>query len=200
MFTGLIKEIGKIAKLEKNESGATLKITCPKIISEIQIGDSIAVSGVCLTATNLEKDAFSVQMIHTTLEKSSLVQASLGSSVNLELALRASDRLGGHFVQGHVNTTAKVSKIEAKGGNYLVSFEIESAYQKYISQEGSIAIDGTSLTIAYVGEKGFTISIIPHTWDETIFHTYKVGTVVNIEVDCLMKYVENLLKHQNVKY
>lgn len=200
MFTGLIKEIGKVAKLEKNESGATLKITCPKIISEIQIGDSIAVSGVCLTATNLEKDAFSVQMIHTTLEKSSLVQVSPGSSVNLELALRASDRLGGHFVQGHVNTTALVSKIEAKGGNYLVSFEIESAYQKYISQEGSIAIDGTSLTIAYVGEKGFTISIIPHTWDETIFHTYQVGTTVNIEVDCLMKYVENLLRHQNVKY
>lgn len=196
MFTGLIKDIGIVKKITPNQEGKVFEIETKNLAPEIKIDDSVATNGVCLTATKIQGNIFTVQAVHITLEKTNLGKLTVGSSVNLELALRPMDRLGGHFVQGHVNGLARLTHIKKLGNNYEISFSPEKDLFRYMTQEGSIAIDGISLTIAKLSEKDFTVSIIPHTFENTILHTKKVGDSVNIEVDMLAKYLERLLKFE----
>jgi riboflavin synthase len=196
MFTGLIKDIGKVVSILPNSEGKEFIIETKVLSKEIKIDDSIATNGVCLTATEINGNQFKVQAVHVTLEKSTIGKLKVGSKLNLELALRPIDRLGGHIVQGHVNGTGVISAIKKLGKNYEVTFTTENKLFKYIIAEGSIALDGISLTIARITDSSFTVSIIPHTWDNTNLHTKKIGDSVNIEVDMMAKYLENFLRFE----
>lgn len=197
MFTGLIKDIGIIQNIQQNAEGKKFLIKTKKLIADIAVDDSISTNGVCLTATNVENDCFTTQAVHVTLKKTNLGQLKIGDPVNLELALRASDRLGGHIVQGHVNGTGKCQTIKSLGGNYEIQFSADVSLFKYMIPEGSICLDGISLTIANIRGSTFTVSIIPHTYENTILHRKKVGDSVNIEVDMMAKYLENFVKFEN---
>lgn len=192
MFTGLVSEVGKIINIVSNQEGKIFTIHSKKIITEISLGDSVSVNGVCLTVTSIESSSFSVQAVHVTLQKTNLGTMMIDSSVNLELALRFSDRLGGHFVQGHVNGIALIRNIKKTGNNYEITIEMPEDLRHYILQEGSIALDGISLTIAYVTDQGLIVSIIPHTYFATTLSTKKIGDSFNVEIDILAKYVELL--------
>ncbi len=193
MFTGLVKEIGKIKRVTPNTEGAEIVVSSTSLISEIKIDDSVAINGVCQTATAVSIDSFTVQAVHTTLDKTTLGSLKVGQEVNMELALRVSDRLGGHIVQGHVNCVAPLTGIIAKGNNYLVSITLPTEVLRYVVAEGSITIDGISLTVAYLEGNKVTVSIIPHTFENTILRNKNIGDKVNIEVDVIAKYVERLL-------
>lgn len=197
MFTGLIKEIGKVKSIQSNAEGKVLEINCSALLGDIAIDDSVAVNGVCQTATEVGNSSFKVQAVHATLEKTTFNELRVGDEVNLELALRPIDRLGGHFVQGHVNGVSKISSIINKGKNYLVTVKTPSELSRYLMDEGSITIDGISLTIYKKLEGAFQVSVIPHTWDHTILKNKRNGSTVNLEVDVLAKYVENLLMNSN---
>lgn len=197
MFTGLIKDIGTIKSIKPNAEGKEFVIETTKLSEQIAIDDSIATNGVCLTATQIQGQTFKVQAVHVTLEKTNLGKLKVGDKVNLELALRAMDRLGGHFVQGHVNSTGKVTSIKPLGKNYEISFKAPKDLFKYMIPEGSIAIDGISLTISKVTKNEFSVSIIPHTYENTIIHTKKIGDSINIEVDMMAKYLENFLNFRS---
>ena len=195
MFTGLIKDIGKVVAIKDNLEGKIFEIET-RLTSEIAIDDSVAVNGVCLTATEVDDHKFRMQAVHITLEKTNLNELKLGSAVNLELALKYSDRLGGHLVQGHVNAVASVNEISNRGDNYNIWYEIPKDLMKYIVKEGSIALDGISLTVADIKENQVMVTIIPHTWAETQVNKLKIGTKVNIEVDSnavlMANYIEKL--------
>jgi len=195
MFTGLVKELGQISGLTKNGSGMSLKVKCEKISKEVSIDDSVSINGVCQTITWFDTYGFQVQVVHGTLEKTTLSELKLGSKVNLELALRLSDRLGGHLVQGHVNGVGKILDFKNYGNNWVLRFSIPETLMRYVVKEGSITLNGVSLTVYDIDLKRCeaVVSIIPHTWDNTIFKGTKNGDKINIEVDILAKYVENLL-------
>lgn len=198
MFTGLIQEVGQISSIKANSSGVLFTIKAPKLRPSIKIDDSIAVNGACLTATTLTNEGFTAQAVHITLEKTALKQSRIGSSVNLELALRVGDRLGGHFVQGHVNALAKVHSIVKLGGNFEYSFTYPAKLRRYFISEGSLAIDGVSLTIAKLSDSTLTVSLIPHTLENTSLGRLKNGDLVNIEVDMLAKYLENFYRFKDI--
>lgn len=195
MFTGLVKEIGIVKTISSNQEGKELAIYSKSLIKDVSIDDSVSINGACQTATSVSDDHFVVQTVHTSLEKTTLGNLRVGDEVNLELALQLTDRLGGHLVQGHVNAMAAVIDIQNKGKNYTVKAKIDREQMRYIVSEGSVTIDGISLTVASVDreQNTFTVSVIPHTWLNTVLRNRKVGSVVNIEVDILGKYVENLL-------
>lgn len=197
MFTGLIKDLGKIIRMTSIPEGMELEIET-KLMPDIAVDDSIAVNGVCLTATKLQASSFCVQAVNLTLEKTSLKILNEGSLVNLELAMRLSDRLGGHIVQGHVNGVAELLRLKNFGENFEIWFKIPTNFKKYIIKEGSIALDGISLTVADVNFEGddaeIMVTIIPHTWNHTQLHTKKIGDVINLEVDMMAKYLENFIK------
>ncbi|PIK14345.1 riboflavin synthase [Halobacteriovorax sp. JY17] len=195
MFTGLVKEIGIVKSINGNQEGKELVIYSKSLIKEISIDDSISINGACQTATRVSDDHFCVQTVHTSLDKTTLGSLRVGEEVNLELALQLSDRLGGHLVQGHVNSMATIVDIQNKGKNYTVKSKINRDQMKYIVSEGSITIDGISLTVAAIDrdQNTFTVSVIPHTWLNTVLRNRKIGSIINIEVDILGKYVENLL-------
>lgn len=193
MFTGLIKDIGTIKAITPNSTGKEFLIEAPEIYSMIQIDDSVATNGCCLTATEVQGKTFKVQAVHVTLEKTNLGKLCIGDKVNLELALRPIDRLGGHFVQGHINGVGRVQAILHRGNNWEFTINCPKELFKYMISEGSIAIDGISLTIARLTDTSFTVSIIPHTYENTILHSKKVGDSVNIEVDMMAKYLENFM-------
>lgn len=203
MFTGLIKDIGRVSLITKNEEGLVFEIET-NLASGIAIDDSVAVNGVCLTATAVDEKKFRMQAVHLTLEKTNLGSLCVGSRVNLELALKYSDRLGGHLVQGHVNAVAKVSEISHRGDNYHIWYEIPQDLLGYIVKEGSIALDGISLTVADLVESKLMVTIIPHTWNETQIQHLAVGSLVNIEVDSnavmIAKYVETHLDRLFANY
>ena len=194
MFTGLIQEVGTIQSITTNTEGKEFVIRAPELIKEIQIDDSVATNGVCLTATKIDGDSFSVQAIHVTLEKTSIGHLKVNDKVNLELSLRPQDRLGGHFVQGHVNALGTIKKIEKKGNNWDIEVTFAPELRKYMISEGSITLDGISLTIARLSETTLTVSIIPHTLEKTSLSAKKVGDVLNLEVDMIAKYIENFLR------
>lgn len=195
MFTGLVKEIGIVKTINNNQEGKEISIYSKDLLPEICIDDSVSINGACQTAIRVNEDHFVVQTIHTSLEKTTLDSLRVGEEVNLELALQLSDRLGGHLVQGHINAMATVVDISNKGKNYYLKSRVSRDQMKYIVKEGSITIDGISLTVADVdrNENTFSVSIIPHTWLNTVLRNRKVGSIINIEVDILGKYVENLL-------
>lgn len=192
MFTGLIAELGSVAEVRRDEDGATLKIATA-LAGELQEGDSIAVNGVCLTAVEIDRDSFQAQAMHETLERSSLAQLRPGARVNLELALRAQDRLGGHVVQGHVDGVGTVHAIRPDGFSRVLEIDIEPRLARYLVEKGSVAIDGVSLTVSALRDDGFSVSLIPETLQRTNLGAIGEGERVNIEVDILAKHVERLL-------
>jgi riboflavin synthase len=192
MFTGLVQGIGRIEREAPSRDGVSLVISSP-LATELAEGDSIAVNGVCLTATDVNGGTFAAEVMNETLARSSLAGAGAGTPVNLELPLRASDRLGGHIVQGHVDGVGTVSSVTADG--FARRLEIEAPVQllRYVVEKGSIAVDGVSLTVAELGERSFTVSLIPETLSRTNLGAATPGTRVNLEVDVLAKYVERLV-------
>jgi riboflavin synthase len=195
MFTGLIADLGTVAALQRDAEGATLRIESP-LAGALQEGDSVAVNGVCLTATEVEEQSFEAQAMIETLERSSLGRLTEGSKVNLELALRAEDRLGGHVVQGHVDGTAVVRAIRAEGFSRVLEIEADPALSRYLVEKGSVAVDGVSLTVSALDERGFSVSLIPETLQRTNLGQIDESSLVNIEVDILAKHVERLLKER----
>jgi riboflavin synthase len=194
MFTGLIQEVGTIVSAIKNTEGKEFLIRAPQLIKDIQIDDSVATNGVCLTATRIEGDTFRVQAVHVTLQKTSLGDLRPNDKVNLELSLRPQDRLGGHFVQGHVNALGKIKQISKIGQNWEIEVGFTKDIRKYMISEGSVALDGISLTIARLTDQSLTVTIIPHTLEKTSLSSKKVGDHLNIEVDMIAKYIENFLR------
>lgn len=194
MFTGLIQELGTIQSITNNAEGKEFVIKAPGLIKDIAIDDSVATNGVCLTATKISGDTFKVQAIHVTLEKTSIGRLKMGDKVNLELSLRPNDRLGGHFVQGHVNALGEIKNISMIGKNWEIQVSFPQVLRKYMISEGSITLDGISLTIARLSDSTLTVAIIPHTLEKTSLSSKKVGDVLNIEVDMIAKYIENFLR------
>jgi riboflavin synthase len=195
MFTGLIAELGSITAIEKGESSAVFTINAPKLIGEIAVGDSVAVNGVCLTATAISGTTFTADVMIQTLSLTSLSQLNVASSVNLELAAQLNSRLGGHMVQGHVDGVAKV--VGLTPGDKWAQFDITvpAHLAKYIVNQGSICLDGVSLTVGSIDDSNnaVTIWLIPETLENTNLSTKGSGDLVNVEVDVLAKYVERLL-------
>ncbi|MCY6370154.1 riboflavin synthase [Clostridium ganghwense] len=195
MFTGLVEEIGTIDTVTKGVKSAKIKIKAEKVLAGVKLGDSISTNGVCLTVTEFSKNSFVVDVMAETMRRSSLDNLKKGDKVNLERALRVGDRLGGHLVSGHIDGVGAIKKFEEEDNATWVSIGASSNILKYIVMKGSIAIDGVSLTVAYVDNEIFKVSIIPHTKDETTLLKKKVGDTVNLECDMIGKYVAKLLGH-----
>ncbi|MFZ0870084.1 MAG: riboflavin synthase [Rhodanobacter sp.] len=195
MFTGIIQSVGRIARLEPRGGDVRLVVDTAELdLSDVQLGDSIAVSGVCLTAVTLEARGFSADVSNETLSLTTLGKLKAGDPVNLEKALRLADRLGGHLVSGHVDGLGKVASITPDGRSQRWSFDVPTALARYIAAKGSVCIDGTSLTVNEVAGQRFGVNLIPHTVEHTAFHARRVGDAVNIEVDVIARYVEQLLR------
>jgi len=194
MFTGIIESIGKIAKMEKRGGDVRLHIATGKLdLSDVALGDSIAVNGVCLTAVVLPGDGFVADVSNETLSLTSLGQLSTGSPVNLEKALTMSTRLGGHLVSGHVDGLGEVVAKSEDARSIRFTVKAPDDLAKYIAHKGSITVDGTSLTVNAVSGAEFELNIVPHTAQETIMSEYEVGLKVNLEVDLVARYLERLL-------
>jgi riboflavin synthase len=193
MFTGIIKEIGTIASVRKKGGGLILTVNAPECSSELNIDDSVAVNGVCQTVISKTKKLFEIEAVEETLKKTTFVSLKAGSTVNLELPVKLNDHLGGHLVLGHVDTVGSIESIKKRGISWWVSVQIPKQYSRYVIPVGSISIDGVSLTIAEAGETLISVSIIPHTMENTIFTAYKKGSRVNLEFDIIGKYIERLL-------
>jgi riboflavin synthase len=191
MFTGLVAGMGSISAIEEDGEGVRLRVSTP-LGAELAPGDSIAVNGVCLTAVDPTPEGFRADVMAETLRRSSLGPLGEGDEVNLELPLRASDRLGGHIVQGHVDGTGTVEELTDEGFARLVRIAADPDVLRYVVEKGSIAVDGVSLTVATVDDSGFTVSLIPETLERTTLGGAAPGRVVNLEVDVLAKYVEKL--------
>lgn len=193
MFTGLIEEVGIVRSITSLGGGKRLRVAANKITEELKIDDSVAISGVCLTVVASTTNSFDLEIVEETFRKSKLNELNTGSEVNLERAMRLSDRLGGHIVQGHVDTVGSVDKIIEERTGILLWINFDSKYQKYIIPVGSICVDGVSLTVAEISGKKFKVSIIPHTWKVTTLRNLKPGSRVNLEFDLIGKYVEKML-------
>ena len=197
MFTGLIEETGKIKNIENISGGKRFTIEAHKVMDDITIDASIAVNGVCLTVVKFEEKVFFIEAVGETLQKTTLDKLKKDMTVNLERAVRLQDRLGGHLVQGHVNDQGRIVRLKQLGENWALDVEIPDKLNKYILLEGSIAIDGISLTIARLNKNITGINIIPHTYKNTNLQYLKNGDFVNLEVDILAKYVEKLLHYKS---
>ncbi len=199
MFTGLIAELGEVTAITKGETSAVFSINSPTLISEIKLGDSVAVNGVCLTATSLSSTGFTADVMVQTLSLTSLSEIEVGSPVNLELAVQLNARMGGHMVQGHVDGVATV--VGLTPGEKWAQFEIKvpDHLTKYIVNQGSICLDGVSLTVGEISDTNnqLTVWLIPETLERTNLSSKKIGDLINIEVDVLAKYVERLLAKGN---
>lgn len=196
MFTGLVEEIGVIKSVSKTTKSARITIKALEVLHGLKIGDSISTNGVCLTVTEYSTTSFSVDVMAETMRYSSLDFAQNGTNVNLERALRLGDRLGGHIVSGHVDGLGTIFQIEQEENATWLSIKASSSLLHYIIHKGSVAIDGVSLTVAYVDDYSFKVSIIPHTKDMTTLHSKRIGDVVNIECDMMGKYIEKFITHK----
>ncbi|MBA2580807.1 MAG: riboflavin synthase [Thermoleophilaceae bacterium] len=192
MFTGLVATTGALRALDRTSDGVRLRVESA-LAAELEQGDSVAVNGVCLTAVEVSGGDFQADVMGETLRRSSLGPLERGDAVNLELPLRASDRLGGHMVQGHVDGLGSVADVEADGFATLVRIACAGELLRYVVEKGSIAVDGVSLTVAEVDDEGFSVSLIPATRARTTLGSLSPGRAVNLEVDVLAKYVEKLL-------
>ena len=195
MFTGLVQDLGVVHRVDQTSDGVRLSVKS-RLASELREGDSVAVNGVCLTAVGLcGGELFGADVMHETLRRSSLGALEPDGRVNLELPLRASDRLGGHVVQGHVDGLGVVREARDEGFARIVTFDAEPSLLRYVVEKGSIAVDGVSLTVSDIGDDHFSVSLIPETLERTTLGTAQEGTTVNLEVDVLAKYVEKLVAH-----
>jgi riboflavin synthase len=192
MFTGLVADLGTVEAVDATADGVRVAVAT-RLADELREGDSVAVNGVCLTATRIAGGAFAADVMHETLRRSSLAEVAAGSPVNLELPLRASDRLGGHVVQGHVDGVGSVRELCEEGFARVVTIAAAPELLRYVVEKGSIAVDGVSLTVAGVGPDAFSVSLIPETLERTNLGTAAPGQPVNLEVDVLAKYVEKLV-------
>ncbi len=193
MFTGIVEELGKVRDIIRGNKSVKISIECSRIVEDIKLGDSIAVNGICLTVTGCGGNWFTADVMPETMRKIGLGMLDRHSKVNLERALRLSDRLGGHLVSGHIDGTGTIVDKTVEDNATWVSIEADRDIIKYIVMKGSVALDGTSLTVAYVDDKKFKVSLIPLTSSVTTLGEKKVGDVVNIECDIIGKYVEKLV-------
>lgn len=194
MFTGIVTAVGTVSRLEPR--GGDLRLTLDTAdldLADVVLGDSISVNGVCLTVVAQQQRQLAFDLSRETLERSSLQQLSAGSAVNLEKALAVGDRLGGHFVSGHVDGLGTITKRHAAARSWQFQIAVPGALSRYIAEKGSICVDGVSLTVNAVSEHGFDINIIPHTFENTVMRDYQVGSRVNLEVDLIARYLERLL-------
>lgn len=193
MFTGLIQAVGRIAQIEKGEQDIRLRIETGKLpLAEVALGDSIATSGVCLTVTELPGDGYWADVSPETLSLTSLGTKSIGDPVNLETSLTLNTPLGGHLVSGHVDGVGQIEEIIEDARFWRVKVAAPENLARYIAMKGSICVDGTSLTVNQVDGASFELTIIPQTWEETVFSEYEVGSPVNLEVDVIARYLERL--------
>lgn len=199
MFTGLIEEIGKVVDIFERNKMWSITFECEKVLEDVDVGDSIAVNGVCLTVEEYDENLFKANVMAETMRKSNLKYLKKGSSVNLERALKIGDRFGGHIVSGHIDGIGIIEEYEDEGDAIWVSISTSKDILKYIVYKGSVAVDGVSLTVSYVDEKIFKVSIIPHTNENTTLIKRNIKDVVNIECDLIGKYVEKLLLHEKAK-
>ncbi len=201
MFTGIIQSVGKVSAIAPNASGDwKLTLAVGKLdMSDVALGDSIAVNGVCLTVVAMTGSSFVADVSNETLNVSAFKQLSVGSPVNLEKALRLADRLGGHMVSGHVDAVGNVASIMVDGASWRYAFTMPKDIAHYVAHKGSITINGVSLTVNEVSDGSFTVNLVPHTLQETNLGELRVGSVVNLEVDVIARYLERLLTGQSAK-
>ena len=193
MFTGLVAGLGEVLACDRTDEGLRLQIAS-SLIGDVREGDSIAVNGVCLTASAVTAAGFAAEVMNETLDRSSLQNIDTGAAVNLELPLRPADRLGGHIMQGHVDGTGTITGLQGDGFARRVQIEASDDVLRYVVEKGSIAVDGVSLTVAAIDDRSFTVSLIPETLQRTNLGKAKPGDRVNLEVDVLAKYVEKLVR------
>lgn len=193
MFTGIVEEIGRIIRIEKGANSSRLTVAGEKIFSDLKLGDSVATNGVCLTVTDFSKGIFTADVMNETLKRTNLGDLRQGSAVNLERAMVANGRFGGHIVSGHIDGTGVITKIEQDDIAVWYTIEADRKIMKYIIEKGSVAIDGISLTVAKVTDRSFSVSLIPHTAKETVLGYKKTGDTVNLENDVVGKYIEHFL-------
>jgi len=196
MFTGLIEEVGEVTSVTRKGNSAQITVKAPKILKESKIGDSISTNGVCLTVTEKTSNTYTVDVMPETMNRSNFKNLKYGSKVNVERALKVGDRLDGHMVSGHVDGIGIITDFRKDDNAVWITLNSESSVLKYIVEKGSIAIDGTSLTVAYVDDKSFKVSIIPHTGESTTLLDKKIGDGVNLECDMVGKYIEKLLNFE----
>ncbi len=195
MFTGLIEEVGTVSELRKTSKEARLTVECNRIAGETAIGDSISVNGVCLTVIEILGNKLTFDVSSETLKRTNIGSLKSGDKVNLERALQVGGRLGGHIVQGHIDTTTKITAIKREQKGFIFQFQLPQDFKHLIVEKGSIAIDGVSLTIANVKSSSFSVAVIPHTYENTNLRFRKPGDKVNVELDIIGKYVEALVKN-----
>ncbi|MEC7226082.1 MAG: riboflavin synthase [Candidatus Latescibacterota bacterium] len=193
MFTGIVEEVGHVRHIARQGEFQRMQIAAQRVLEDVKMGDSINVDGVCQTVVHFDPQSFSVETVSETLSRTTLGQFQSGRPVNLERALCPGDRLGGHIVQGHVDGVGHVRSVQERQGEWRIQITAPSALHRYIAEKGSITIDGTSLTVAELSDEGFTISVIPHTFDQTVLSQRRTGDAVNLEVDVLARYIERLL-------
>ena len=193
MFTGIIEEVGSVASIRKGAYSCVLTVNASRVLEDVHLGDSIATNGVCLTVTSFTSHSFSADVMHETLNRSSLGSLHIGSPVNLERAMLAGGRFGGHIVSGHIDGVGTISSIKEDDNAVWYTVEAPSSILRYIIEKGSITLDGISLTVAKVANSNFSVSIIPHTRTQTNLASKKVGDVLNLENDLVGKYVERLM-------
>ena len=194
MFTGIVEEVGRVRRITRGARSAVIEIAAHTVLEGTKIGDSIAVNGICLTVTALSPQGFSADVMHETLDRSSLAGIATGSAVNLERAMAANGRFGGHIVSGHVDGTGRITRIRRDDNAIWYTIACEAALLRYVVEKGSITIDGISLTVAAVTAQDLSISAIPHTVAKTVLSERREGDLVNLECDIIGKYVEKLLQ------
>jgi len=198
VFTGIVEEIGKVDTVVIGRKSARIKIHAKKVLEDVKLGDSISTNGVCLTVTEFDDSSFTVDVMAETMRRSNLGNLQKGSMVNLERALKIGDRLGGHIVSGHIDGVGVINELKREDNAIWVSIGAPLEILRYVVLKGSIAIDGVSLTVAYVDDNEFKVSVIPHTQEETTLTHKKVGDKVNLECDMIGKYIEKLLVSREI--
>ena len=196
LFTGLIQDLGRIEAIQTQGMSKNFRIGT-RLVSSLALGDSLAVNGACLTITALSESSAEVTAIAETLSRTTLGKLTVGSIANLEPALRVGDRMGGHFVQGHVDGVGRINALKPLGVSTEILISAPEGIRKYIVEKGSIAIDGISLTVARCDEIGFWVAVIPHTWSFTTLKERKIGDELNLETDLIAKYIHQLMQHSN---
>ena len=193
MFTGIVETVGKITSLVSESEGVRLTINSGKVAEDVSLGDSVAISGVCLTVVEMRPPHLTFEAVYETVRRTSLSQLSSGDSVNLERALPVTGRLGGHIMQGHVDGIGHIASIRPIGNSWFIYVDASPEIMRYVVTKGSVSIDGISLTVAEAADKTFSLSVIPHTWENTTLKERRAGDRVNIECDIIGKYVEKML-------
>lgn len=193
MFTGVIKNLGKIKRIAETKLSIE---TDTEFCAELEPGASVAVNGICLTVTVFDKNSFTVEVMPETVKRTNLQYLQTGNEANLEMPTTGESFLAGHIVQGHIDGIAQLQSMADDGNSRLLKFTVDETLAKYIVEKGSIAVNGVSLTVIEAGSDYFTVGIIPHTWDATMFHNFKTGDFANVEVDVLAKYIERLISYR----